>query len=403
MQLRGWRLGLDRMQAFCESLGVANGGSAKFLHVAGTNGKGSTTAMIQQALVEQGVRAGGYFSPYVYTVRERVQFCGENISQEDFSRLMVPIVEGSDEFLDSRFGGPTEFEAKTALGFLYWQEKQCEAVALEVGLGGRLDATNIVDCAVAVIVTIGYDHMHLLGNTLDLIATEKAGIIKHGKPVVLGALEPLAMDAVLDIAAEKEAPVWRFGHEIRVEGSTVFTPGRTYLNVKPGLLGKHQMHNAALALAAVEAAGFDRDPAAMVKGIGRAFVPGRMETHVRGNQVLVMDGAHNPQAGASLAATLQDQYPGVKWEVLTGMLNGHDPEPFYDALRPVVNKFHVAPLEEPRTRDARELAAVLTGMGFDATPYASVGDASREIDKVPNLLAAGSFYLLNCVKYYLLN
>lgn len=401
MQLRGWRLGLDRMQAFCESLGVPNGGTAKFLHVAGTNGKGSTTAMIQKALVEQGVRTGGYFSPYVYTLRERVQLNCENISQADFARLMVPIVEGADEFLDSRFGGPTEFEAKTALGFLYWQEKQCEAVALEVGLGGRLDATNIIDPAVSVIVTIGFDHMHLLGNTLELIAIEKAGIIKPGRPVVVGALEPSALEAVLTVAREKGSPVWRYGNEIQVDGTTVFTPGRTYTKVEPSLLGPHQKHNAALALAAVEAAGFDRDPVAMVRGISTTELPGRMEVRVQNGQTIVLDGAHNPQAAESLVATLREIYPGVKWDVVTGMLNGHDPAPFYEVLRPVVRRFLVTPLADPRTRDANELAATLQGMGFNAVAFGAVGEAWAEVSHSEHVLGTGSFYLLGCVRHYM--
>jgi len=401
MQLRGWRLGLDRMQAFCESLGVANGGSAKFLHVAGTNGKGSTTAMIQSALTQQGVRAGGYFSPYVYSLRERVQLNGEPISEEDFARLMAPIVEGADEFVDSRFGGPTEFEAKTALGFLYWAEKQCEAVALEVGLGGRLDATNIVDPAVSVIVSIGMDHMHLLGNTLDLIATEKAGIIKPGRPVVVGDLKPSAMEAVLHVAAEKGAPVWRFGQEIVVEGDSVSTPGRSYHGVRPSLLGDHQMHNAALALAAVEAAGLDRNPGAMVEGIRNTALPGRMERRSRPGQTLILDGAHNVDAAESVAAALQKHYPDVRWQVMTGMLNGHDPEPFYQALAPVVEQFHVVPVADPRSRDSAELAATLNGMGLNAVHHGSVKDASQKLSDSSHVLGTGSFYLLGCVAYHL--
>ena len=398
MQLRGWRLGLDRMQAFCESLGVPKGGHAKFLHVAGTNGKGSTTATIQSILVEQGFRTGAYFSPYVYDLRERVQLGRDYISKGDFARLMGPIVEASDEFLDNRFGGPTEFEAKTALGFLYWQEQNCDAVALEVGLGGRLDATNIVDSSVSVITSISLDHTHILGNTLAEIAFEKAGIIKPGRPVIVGALHPEALETIRSVAKERQSPAWVFGEEIQIEEDCISTPSRTYRGIVPALLGSKQLHNSALAIAAVEAAGFARSQEQMVEGVRKATLPGRFEVHQHGEQVIVLDGAHNLEAATVLLESLLKTYPGRKWDVVTGMLEGHDPAGFYAALATVVNRIHVVPVTEPRSRKPFELASLLRSIGFEATHYDSVADGMRILSSSDSVLVTGSFFLLGDAK-----
>src|SRR6185436_18334668 len=221
---RGWRLGLDRMQAFVDKIGMQDAlgaeGGPQFIHVAGTNGKGSVTAYLQSILVEAGYKTGAFFSPFVYDPRERVQFGRELISKEDLAKLTEELIPIAESFSDTEFGGITEFEFKTALGFLYWKRKQCEWVALEVGLGGRLDATNVVTPKASIIVSIGLDHTNILGHTLAEIAYEKAGIIKPKVPVVVGQMPHEALEVIERAAAEREAPIWRYGKEIRYQPQT---------------------------------------------------------------------------------------------------------------------------------------------------------------------------------------
>ncbi|HEY0866603.1 MAG TPA: hypothetical protein VGE01_04465, partial [Fimbriimonas sp.] len=198
LEPRGWRLGLDRMQAFIDRAGLsqnvgrppgtdpAGKPGARFIHVAGTNGKGSVTAFLQSMLVEHGYRTGAFFSPYVVDPRERVQFGRSLISESDFASVVAHLKPIAESFSETEFGGITEFEFKTAVGVEYWRRKRCEWVALEVGLGGRLDATNVVHPACSAIVSIGYDHTQILGDTLEKIAFEKAGIVKPETPLVVG-------------------------------------------------------------------------------------------------------------------------------------------------------------------------------------------------------------------------
>jgi dihydrofolate synthase / folylpolyglutamate synthase len=195
---RGWRLGLDRMTEFAARAdlvgSLGDGDSPKFIHVAGTNGKGSVTAMLQSCLVDQGHRTGAFFSPYVVDPRERIQFGREMISKEDLAAIATKLMPIGESLSETEFGGVTEFEFKTAMGFEYWKQKECDWVALEVGLGGRLDATNIITPASSAIVSISYDHVSILGETLAEIAREKAGVIKPGRPVVVGEMPDEAFE-----------------------------------------------------------------------------------------------------------------------------------------------------------------------------------------------------------------
>jgi dihydrofolate synthase/folylpolyglutamate synthase len=391
LQKRGWRLGLDRMREFCRRAGLEGGlgertGSPRYIHVAGTNGKGSVTANLQALLGGQGHVTGAYYSPYVYDLRERVQLGGNFIPKEEFVASVERLRPVSDNLLWTTYGGPTEFEFKTAVGFDYWQRAGADWVALEVGLGGRLDSTNVVEPACSVIVSIGWDHMNILGDTLGKIATEKAGTIKPGRPVVVGSLEPEAMEAVERIAEERGAPMWRFGKEITVEleaeGLKVITPNGEYRGLVPKLRGSMQEHNLALAVAAMDAAGAIEDPSNLAASLENVRLPGRFEVAEHQGQRVVLDGAHNPNAGENLVASLFiDEHPGealtqyanparfkealADWVrerkesprivLLTGMVTGHEPEPFYRYIAPLVKDGVVCPVSFERSRDATEL------------------------------------------------
>jgi dihydrofolate synthase/folylpolyglutamate synthase len=395
---RGWRLGLDRMQEFLRRLGVSdklgapdqpgqtrtNPNTTQFIHVAGTNGKGSVCAYLQAMLHEQGYRVGATYSPYVYDVRERVQLGRDLISKQDFARLVERLLEVGATLDDTELGGPTEFEMKTALGFLYWAEKQCDWVALEVGLGGRLDATNVVDPACCVIVSVGLDHTHILGDTLAQIATEKAGIIKSGRPVVVGDLPQEAMQAVEAVARENRAPLYRYGKEF---GDSPFVPG---------IKGHAQAHNLALAVKALELVGAVRDERRMAEGAARARLPGRFEVRQCQGRTFILDGAHNASAAAHLVATMRESGYGGRYKLVTGHLQGHDPNEFYKPLEPVVERAFVAKIDFFRAMEPQEVIAQ-SGLK-DAKPYGSSEEALRaciaETREGETVLVTGSFYLV---------
>jgi dihydrofolate synthase/folylpolyglutamate synthase len=402
---RGWRLGLDRMEELLIRSKLANSvgqSSPKFIHVTGTNGKGSVTAFLQSLLVQQGYRTGAFYSPYVFTPRERVQIGRDMISESDLADLTNRLMAPAESLSETEFGGTTEFEFKTALGFKFWEEKQCEWVALEVGLGGRLDATNVVHPKACVIVSIGLDHTSILGSTVEEIAYEKAGIIKEGIPVVLGHIPHEARIVIERIAAEHRAPVWRFGHEVAVtetaQGYRVQTPNGVYKNLYPGLHGVSQPHNMCLAIAAMDAAGAISDPAMVEDGVSRASLPGRMERRTVKGREFLLDGAHNPDACKVLRENLELYFPEKGICLVSGMVAGHDPSHFYEPLKGRVRHAFAVPIDFHRALPANEIAKAMGGVAECVKECETLEgglqqayDAAGEGDLI---LITGSFYLV---------
>jgi dihydrofolate synthase / folylpolyglutamate synthase len=405
---RGWRLGLDRMEELVQRAGVSDaiGGEAgpRFIHMAGTNGKGSVTAYLQSMMVESGYQTGAFFSPYVYDIRERVQLGRHMISKADLVRLTEVLKPIEESFADTDFGGVTEFEFKTALGFKYWKEHSCDWVALEVGLGGRLDATNVVTPRASVVVSIGLDHTSILGNTHAEIAYEKAGVVKHGIPVVVGQLLPEAMEVVEREAEIHEAPIWRYGREVQVELEIsgrhfkIHTPARTHDNLRPGLVGKMQIHNMALAVAAFDASGAYRDEKAVHKGTRTASLPGRFERRVYHGCDVVLDGAHNVEAATVLADTLEQEFPTRRVVLVTGMVAGHEPARFYKPLAHLVDVAHVSPIAFHRALPPDEVATALMGEPFEVRSHVSASEAltaaHEDAGEGGLIVVTGSFYLV---------
>lgn len=255
----GWKLGNERFEALCARLGNPQDQYA-VVHIAGTKGKGSTTALSAAILREAGYNVGAYFSPYVYDVRERVQVNGELIAREDFARLVTQAVPHIEALAKTDLGQTTEFELKTLLGFLTFAEKQVDYACIEVGLGGRLDATNVVKPTVTVITNIGLDHTNILGETHAEIAAEKAGILKTGIPCYTATDNPEALAVIERIAAEREVPLTRVrpGEVAQPDGRnvwweiaashnstysapvTIVTPTRRYENLEMRMGGLYQ-------------------------------------------------------------------------------------------------------------------------------------------------------------------
>jgi dihydrofolate synthase/folylpolyglutamate synthase len=404
LEPRGWRLGLDRMQEFIRRAdlldAVGKAGGPQFIQVAGTNGKGSTTAFLQSLMVESGYRTGAYFSPYVVDPRERVQYGRDLITKEELAQVTETLIPAVESFSENDFGGVTEFELKTAIGFQYWKQKRCEWVALEVGLGGRLDATTVATPRATIIVSIGLDHMHILGETHAKIAAEKAGIIKPGVPVIVGEMPTEAEEVILDIASQSQAEAWRWGREVTwcPECCAVRTPNGLYKGLKPGIPGAAQEHNLSLAVAAMDAAGAITNERALQKGAMLASIPGRFQVLTYRGQTVVLDGAHNPDAARVLAKSLDDQFPTAKVHLVTNMLAGHEPASFYEILKDRVKSTSVVPVDFHRSTPVDKMVAHLANLLPQVqpfqTPLEGLNNAAEEAQADEIVLVTGSFYLV---------
>ncbi len=406
LESRGWDLGLDRMEEFvyrCGLMAYVGVGpvSPRFIHVAGTNGKGSVTAYVKSILHEQGYQTGGYFSPYVFDIRERIQSGFGLISEELFASLASQIRPHAEAMESGAHGGPTEFEFKTMMAFAYFRHLKAEWVALEVGLGGRLDATNVVSPACSVITSIGWDHMAILGDTQEKIAAEKAGIIKRGVPVVVGPMADGPREVIESIARDAGAPIYRFGREFQLEyganGYVVRYPDGEVSGLRPGMRGHMQPENMSIAVMSVIAGGAMRSPEMMRDGVARAFIPARFQQFTYCGVPVIVDGAHNSDAAQNLRESLDAI--GVKKVVLvTNMLEGHDLESFYSSIKDLVTDAIVVPIEFFRARKPADTAETLRGMGIRATAYSDLAEGISFATDLASksdvtLLVTGSFYV----------
>lgn len=320
------KLGLERIRTVLEFLDGPHR-ACRFVHVAGTNGKGSTCAMIERALRESGVLTGLYTSPHLVEPVERVRVLGRPVPFADFSRAFDIVHEAAERLIaEGRIDmHPTYFETMTAMAFVLFREYRTEVVVLETGMGGRLDATNVVDPEAAVITPIDFDHEKFLGDTIAKIAGEKAGIIKPGRPVVTARQHPEAMRVLEQTARErgarlKRASEWRTSQlELHAYGSrfVVHGPDGIEFRIEQPLIGAHQVENALTAVAALKELGLT--PAQIQKGIAAADWPGRLEP-VRRAPDIFLDGAHNPAGARALAGYLRRFHHGrKKWLIFGAM------------------------------------------------------------------------------------
>ena len=339
-------------------------------HVAGTKGKGSTSAMIASILRASGVREGLYSQPDLHTFRERIRVNGVVITEEEVARL-TPQVQGALAAIGGSLGSYITYEVATALMFLAFRELAVQHAVVEVGLGGRLDATNIVEPLVTVITSISFDHMALLGNTLGSIAREKAGIVKAGVPLVCSAQAPEALGVIEAVCREREAPFIRVGPagcsacdytftprdaDTRGQSFDLTTPAGTLANLRLNLLGEHQLENAAAAVAATRALGQRGLPItddAIREGLREARWPARMQV-VGERPWAVVDGAHNADSFAKLFAGLRRHFDYERLILVLGVMSDKD----------------LAGI-------AREVARAAPALVI-ATPYASARAASPE-------------------------
>lgn len=357
----GRKPGLERTQALLAALGNPER-KLRFVHITGTNGKGSTAAMTASILTSAGIRTGLYTSPHLYQFYERMQVDGVPISDGDLGRLTQQVLEAAEGMADP----PTEFELMTAVGMAYFLEQGCDLVVLEVGLGGRLDSTNVIPAPEAAVITnIGLEHTKELGNTLALIAAEKAGILKPGSRCVLYAQGEEASTVVRDTCRAQNIPLRETAPETLevlasgLEGQTFRYRGSGPYHLN--LLGNYQLANAMTALDTVQAlreAGWSIPEEAVVRGLAQARWPGRLEL-VRRSPDVIVDGGHNPQCVDALVTALKPLYPDKKLIFLAGVLADKDWRTMFLRVLPLAKAFVVVTPDSPRALPAPELGAWL--------------------------------------------
>ncbi len=350
----------------------------RFVHIAGTNGKGSVSAMTAAVLQNCGYRTGLFTSPYLREFNERIRVCGKPIPPRALARL----VEKIRPIADAMATPPTEFELITAIGFLYFKEKKCDVVVLEVGLGGRLDPTNVIENpALCVITGIAMDHTAVLGDTVEQIAAEKAGIIKHGIPVVWGGENETARRVIEEAAQAAGAPCYIVADtpirnaEFTLSGVTM--DFGAWRSIQVPLLGVYQARNLATVLKSVEILqrrGFDLPEEKVRRGLSSVRWEGRFEK-LRGQPPVFFDGAHNPQGIAAAREGIECYFPGEKILVLTGVMADKDHGEMVKCLAPIAARVFTVTPENPRALPAGEFAAEWQAAGVPATAYERIGDA----------------------------
>ena len=387
----GWKLDLARIQRLCE---LAEHPEHRFrsVLVGGSAGKGSTSTFLGSILQAAGLRVGTSPKPHLITHRERVQVDGALISEDAFAGGMARIVPLAEQVTQEE-GSPTVFEVMTILSFRHFAESAVDWAVVEVGLGGRFDATNVLPAELSIITMIGLDHTDRLGETVEEIAFEKAGIIKPGGRLVTGA-EGGALRVIEDVARERGSGIWRLGEEIRLEHvrlsaeETRFdlhTPAGSTRDLQLRMTGEHQARNAALAAAAAEWLQLDRlatvDEAAIRSGLEQSQMPGRLQV-VHAEPLVILDGAHSPDRAKALAEAVQRLYltghPERRLILVIGCSAGHAPVVVVQRLAPLAAEVIATRSAHPAAVPSSEVATAAQRAGLTATEIEPVTEAVAE-------------------------
>ncbi|MEQ2007696.1 MAG: folylpolyglutamate synthase/dihydrofolate synthase family protein [Limisphaerales bacterium] len=408
LALFGARFGLETTQRMAAALGNPQE-RLRFIHVAGTNGKGSTCAMLESIYRAAGLRVGLFTSPHLVSFRERMQVGRQLISEEDVARLVEEVISSQCLVISGQGRGtatssatqslitnhsphsPTLFEFVTVMALKYFEEQKCDVVIWETGLGGRLDATNIVTPLASVITNIALDHHQWLGDTLAKIAAEKAGIIKPGVPVLTAADVAEAVAVIRGVAEKQGAPLTLVTDELNA-GSEIGTPLRLPLR------GAHQRRNAALAVAVVRRLQ-DKLPvseAALRRGLESVWWAGRLQVAHVGGREFILDGAHNLDGVRALLSAMQTEFGGQPFALVLGMLADKDCELMCRELAPLAERIAAVRVASNRSMEPAVLAELCRHANPAAlvTAHESARDAIAALKDEPRVLIAGSLYLV---------
>jgi dihydrofolate synthase/folylpolyglutamate synthase len=380
-QMFGIKLGLDGARRLLKEFLAYPAHGAQVIHVAGTNGKGSTCAMIDSIARASGRRTGLFTSPHLIDYRERIKVSGREIPEDACAAMLTRLREICEGFENH----PTFFEISLALAMRWFRERECELIILETGMGGRLDATTAVPADVCVITPIGLDHTQWLGDTLEAIAIEKAGIFVSGKPVISSPQEAAAA-----FVLEKEA------NEMR---SPIEFIGEPLLGYAIALPGAHQQWNAALAVAALCKAGLPLSSDSVRHGLSTVSWPGRFEEIRPG---IILDGAHNPHAARVLVETWKSEFPGIKPALVFSAVSAKDIAGILEVLAPLASTIFLCPVDTPRAVSVEELAALLPPNAPAHESFSTFRDAfaAANAHGTP-ILIAGSLFLVGEARAFL--
>ncbi len=405
LQKHGIKFGLNCTENLLARVGKPHR-KLRFIHIAGTNGKGSTAAILSRILCHHGTRVGLYTSPHLVRFTERFRINDEEVSAGRILQVFEKIRATLDESQS-----PTFFEMVTAMAFLYFAEEQADFVIAETGLGGRLDATNVITPEVCVITNIGFDHQEFLGSTLSSIAREKAGIIKQEVPVVTGALQPVAQGILKTACMKKSAPLYRFKSDFSVRRNSkkeffYYRGIKTQLPaLRLNLRGQHQVGNAALALAALEVLEQKRLISLRPESVERAMCdvrwPARLEV-LETNPLIVLDGAHNPQGAESLRDALKESFSYKKLHLVMGIMADKDILGILRRLLPIAETAIFTKPTYARAAnpdDIRKMARPYIQKYYVISDAASAIQAARHLAEPKDLICiTGSLYFAGEVK-----
>lgn len=401
LNINEMRFGLEAVTALLERFGTPQNALRTIL-VGGTNGKGSTAALIASVLKEEGYRVGLYTSPHLVDVRERIVIGGKKIPLKEFSSILARIRDEAPLPV-------TYFEVLTAAALIYFQSRRVDIAVMEVGLGGRLDATNVCRPEVSIITNIGLEHTNYLGKTIASIAAEKAGIIRPGGVCITGASQNKALEVISSVCRRNRAKLYRLGHDFKIvrrgEREADY-PGikRRIKALRLSLRGFHQWSNAALALATLEILhekGFAVTDRAVGRGLEKTRWEARLEILNR-HPLFILDGAHNPPGVAALLRALEHDYPGRRPILIFAALTDKDYRRMLQKIVPRAAAVILPPLKSERAVSTGELAGIVKSLGGKALVVPgvrqAVAAAFSQAGEDDMILAAGSLYLAGEIK-----
>lgn len=414
----GMRLGLDNIKKLLELLGNPQN-NLKIIHVAGTNGKGSTCSFISSILKESGYKVGLYTSPFLETFTERIRVNGENIREEEVGKIVSLIKEKIEIMVSEGYSYPTEFEIVTAMAFYYYNQEKVDFVALEVGLGGRYDATNVIDKpVVSAITSISLDHTGILGDTLGKIAFEKGGIIKEDCPTIVYPQQEEASEVIKNICAEKKSKYIECDFKnIEIKSSNINSQiyscninGKELRDLEIKLIGDHQIKNSIVALNVIEYLNDIKitniSEENIRKGLLETKWPGRIEK-ISENPMFIIDGAHNEEGAKSLANSIDKYFENKNKILVIGMLEDKDIESVLHLLIPKFNNVITTTPDNPRAIDANKLKEKIERHNIEVTCKPNIKEAVDYALEISNkddvIISAGSLYMIGNVRTIIVN